>query len=342
MRDGLVRLDQNLSEIELDRHQMRLEGGKVLRREAGEQLVANGGLSRGGHGSLPLGARARSCLSAICARTSRQMIHVNASAVGLFGSTPESIEAVLHNQPSAKSPGRLTREEPPPGWRSCQPGPERIRLRGALETTMKALALIAAALVLAAPLPASAQGQSSAGGPIPVTVETFVRAETDLYISAVAVKEDGFGKFEHHREVSPVESQTIIRQNRDTLYSAIVLDLDAGPVTITLPDAGGRFMSMQLINQDMYSPPPIYTPGAHSITRQQAGTRYVLIGVRTLVDPANPKDVATVHALQDALKVDQPGGPGKLELPNWDKESQDKIRAALLELGKYSWSWASI
>jgi hypothetical protein len=200
---------------------------------------------------------------------------------------------------------------------------------------MKALALIAAALVLAAPLPASAQGQSSAGGPIPVTVETFVRAETDLYISAVAVKEDGFGKFEHHREVSPVESQTIIRQNRDTLYSAIVLDLDAGPVTITLPDAGGRFMSMQLINQDMYSPPAIYTPGAHSITRQQAGTRYVLIGVRTLVDPANPKDVATVHALQDALKVDQPGGPGKLELPNWGKESQDKIRAALLELGKY-------
>jgi hypothetical protein len=200
---------------------------------------------------------------------------------------------------------------------------------------MKILALIPAALALASPLPASAQAQTPAGGTVPVTVENFIRAETDLYLSAVALKENGFGKFEHHREVSPVEAQTIIRQNRDTLYSAMVLDLDAGPVTITLPDADGRFMSLQSINQDMYSPPAIYTSGAHTITREQAGTRYVMIGVRTLVNPADPKDIATVHALQDALKVEQPGGPGKLELPHWDMEGKGKIRAALLEVGKY-------
>jgi DNA-binding GntR family transcriptional regulator len=62
----------------------------------------------------------------------------------------------------------------------------------------------------------------------------------------------------------------------------------------------------------------------------------VLIGIRTLVNPADPNDVATVHALEDALKVEQPGKPGKFELPNWDKESQGKVRAALLELGKYT------
>lgn len=70
--------------------------------------------------------------------------------------------------------------------------------------------------------------------PVPVTVENFIRAETDLYLSVVALKEGGFGKFEHHRELSPVDAQTIIRMNRDTLYSAAVFDLDAGPVTITL------------------------------------------------------------------------------------------------------------
>lgn len=54
------------------------------------------------------------------------------------------------------------------------------------------------------------------GGPVvPVTVENFIRAETDLYFSAVALKEGGFGKFEHHREVSDVDSQTIIRMNRE-------------------------------------------------------------------------------------------------------------------------------
>jgi hypothetical protein len=48
-------------------------------------------------------------------------------------------------------------------------------------------------------------------------------------MSVVALKEDGFGMFEHHRELSPVDAQTIIRQNRDTLYSAAVFNLDASP-----------------------------------------------------------------------------------------------------------------
>ena len=68
--------------------------------------------------------------------------------------------------------------------------------------------------------------------PIPVTADNFVRAESDLYFGAVALKEGGFSKFHHNREVSPIDNQNVIRQNRDTLYSAAVFDLDAGPVTI--------------------------------------------------------------------------------------------------------------
>jgi hypothetical protein len=39
-----------------------------------------------------------------------------------------------------------------------------------------------------------------------------------------------------------------------------------------------------------------------------------------------------VHSLQDAIKVDQPGGPGKFEVPNWDQASQKTVREALLTL----------
>jgi hypothetical protein len=46
----------------------------------------------------------------------------------------------------------------------------------------------------------------------------------------------------------------VIRTNRDTLYSGAVFDLDGGPVTITLPDVGARFMSMQVIDEDEYTP----------------------------------------------------------------------------------------
>ena len=42
--------------------------------------------------------------------------------------------------------------------------------------------------------------------------------------------------------------------NRDVLVSGAVFDLDAGPVTITLPDPGQRFMSMLAVDQDHYNP----------------------------------------------------------------------------------------
>jgi len=196
-----------------------------------------------------------------------------------------------------------------------------------------ALVPFAAAFAMAlATLTQTAQAQSPAGNAVPVTVENFIRAESDLYMSAVALKEDGFGKFEHHRELSPVDAQTIIRQNRDTLYSAAVFDLDAGPVTFTLPDAGKRFMSLQVINEDMYSPPAIYAPAKRTYTRKDVGTRYMLVGVRTLVDPNVPADMDKVHSLQDALKVEQKSR-GKFEVPKWDPASQKKVREALLVLG---------
>ena len=59
----------------------------------------------------------------------------------------------------------------------------------------------------------------------------------------------------------------------------------------------------------------------------------MIVGVRTLVDPAEPEDLKKVHALQDALKIDQPGGPGKFETPKWDPVSQKKVREALSVLG---------
>ena len=120
--------------------------------------------------------------------------------------------------------------------------------------------------------------------------------------------------------------------NRDTLYSAAVFDLDAGPVTITLPDAAQRFMSMQLISEDHYTLPAVYAPAKRVITKDEIGTRYVLVGVRTLVNPTDPADVEKVHVLQDAIKVEQPGGPGKFDAPKWDPVSQKKIRDALLVL----------
>lgn len=190
--------------------------------------------------------------------------------------------------------------------------------------------LVAHGLCVALPLfAAGARAQEA----VKVTPDNFIRAESDLYMNAVVAK-DGLGKFEHNREPTAIDKQTVIRLNRDTLYSAALIDLDAGPATVTLPDAGKRFISMQVIDEDEYTPEVIYKPGTYTFTKKKIGTRYVLLAVRILVDPNNPDDVKAVHTLQDKLIVVQPGGPGKYEVPNWDKGSQKKVRDALLALAQ--------
>lgn len=177
---------------------------------------------------------------------------------------------------------------------------------------------------------AYADEASTKPGATPVTVDNFVRAESDLYIGSLA-KQGGLGKLLHRREAADTEHQTVIRLNRDTLYTSGVFDLDAGPVTITLPDPGKRFMALQIISEDHYTPNVFYGAGTYTLTRENVGTRYVVTAIRTLVDPNNPDDVKQVHALQDAVSVGQKN-PGTLELPLWDAASQKKVRDALLVL----------
>jgi hypothetical protein len=164
-----------------------------------------------------------------------------------------------------------------------------------------------------------------------VSPDNFARAESDLYFGNIAA-DGGFGVLHHIRELSPVDNQLVIRQNRDTLYSAGVFDLDAGPVNITLPDSAGRFMSLQVITEDHYVPTVVYAPAEVTVTREDAATRYIATAFRTLVDPDDAADIAVVHALQDAIIISQPGGPGSFAVPDWDPVSQKTVRDALITL----------
>lgn len=89
------------------------------------------------------------------------------------------------------------------------------------------------------------------------------------------VKMGVFGdKIFHYREVVPLDQQPVVRINRDTLYSVAVVDLDAGPVTVTLPKPDdGRFMSALLISEDHYMEPVKYAPAKFSVDKKEMGTR---------------------------------------------------------------------
>ena len=199
-------------------------------------------------------------------------------------------------------------------------------------TTAPSASSPSAALAPAVPdLGDSSRWKKTADGKVIVTPDNFIRAESDVYMAA-QVKDGAFGAFKHTREVAPVDRQLIVRLNRDTIYSSAVFDLDAGPVTITLPDPGGRFLSALVINEDHFNPAVFYDAGTHTLTRQDAGTRYVMVGVRIFVNPNDPEDVQQGNALQDAVSVSQPGGPGTFTVPHWDPVSQKKVRDALIAL----------
>jgi len=92
-------------------------------------------------------------------------------------------------------------------------------------------------------------------------------------------------------------------------------------------------MVMQVVNEDQYTPAVFYGGRQAHLTKEGIGTRYGIVAVRLLVDPANPQDVEQVRALQDALTASQQS-PGTFEIPNWDEASLKKVQTALLQLGE--------
>jgi hypothetical protein len=167
--------------------------------------------------------------------------------------------------------------------------------------------------------------------PKPVNAVTFVRAESDRYIGNM-VAAQGLGKMVHERTTTPLDKQSIIRMNLDTLYSSGVYDLSAGPVTVTMPPADPkRYVALQIVSQDHLTPAVLHE-GTHTITQEEVGTRYVALLVRVFLNSSDPDDLARVHAVQDSIKVEQ-AAAGTYEAVDWDKTSLDAARNALLSLG---------
>lgn len=166
-----------------------------------------------------------------------------------------------------------------------------------------------------------------------VTLDNFVRAEADSYFQKKVDAAGGVGLLKHDRLPTPIDSQPIIRMNRDTLYSSGVFDLTT-PVTITIPDTAGRFVSMVVTSEDHYIKQVAYEPGEYTLTQDKLGTRYAQVVFRTFVNPNSPNDVKAANAFQDRIGVKQVSS-GTFAIPDWDQDSLSKVRKAILGLGPY-------
>ena len=165
-----------------------------------------------------------------------------------------------------------------------------------------------------------------------VNVDNFARAESDRMFAAVLADSGGVNRWMHNRAPTRLDHQPVIRMNRDTLYSAAVVDISDG-ATLRLPDAGGRYLSAMVVNNDHYINAIYHDAGDYPLTIDDFDTPFVLVGIRVLVDPADPDDTATANALQDQLAVSA-GSARPFSPPDYDPDGFDATRTALRELAR--------
>lgn len=173
---------------------------------------------------------------------------------------------------------------------------------------------------------------------IEVTLDNFARAETDRMFAGLARQAGGSNRWSHNREPTPIDKQPVIRMNRDTLYSMAVVDITDGAV-VTLPDAGDRYLSVMVVNEDHYINGILHEPGEHRVSMDAFDTPYVLLAGRILVDPGDPADLAAVHALQDGLGL-RAASARPFVMPDYDPESFESTRARVTAMADGSFSAA--
>lgn len=167
---------------------------------------------------------------------------------------------------------------------------------------------------------------------IPVSADNFALAETHRMMRDLQNDTGGVNRFLHHRQPAEIDKQTVIRLNRDTLYSVAVVDISAG-ATFTIPEHGGRYLSAMVVNEGHYVNEIFHDAGEYELTVEAFGSPHVVLAIRILVDPSNPDDVAAVAALQDGIHLTA-GSSIPFEMPDYDTPSLDETRQALLSLAR--------
>ena len=154
-----------------------------------------------------------------------------------------------------------------------------------------------------------------------VNADNFVLAETHRMFRDIQTQAGGVGTFRHNRAPARIDEQAVIRPNRDTLYSFAIVDL-AESARLTVPDADHRYLSAMIINEDHFVNEVFHDAGDYTLTSDQYGSRYVLVGARILVDPKDSADVAAVAAIQDRLAI-QAESSQPFVMPDYDCASLD-------------------
>ena len=191
---------------------------------------------------------------------------------------------------------------------------------------------IGSALAMDASINEAANKEDSLNS-VKVDAFNYVRAKTALQFDKYLARAGGkLNTFAHVRNVVGIDAKSSKRLNRDTLYSVAIVNISEG-AELLMPDAGDRYMSVQIVNQDGFTNKIIHGAGNHSLTMREFDTPFVWLLARTLVFDSIEGDLDSVNKLQDQMKI-RGASNASYTHPNYDPVSFAATTHLLLELGK--------
>jgi hypothetical protein len=107
----------------------------------------------------------------------------------------------------------------------------------------------------------------------------------------------GVNRLLHKRELTPTDSQPVVRMNRDTYYSMAVVDVSAG-ASITMPEVPeGTYMSVQPVTEDHRIQAMRYGPGTFELSAHMGTHLYIVIRLDSRL---SPEEAASI---QDQMSI---------------------------------------
>jgi hypothetical protein len=178
-----------------------------------------------------------------------------------------------------------------------------------------------------------AQSVFAADALIKVNVDNFVRAETASQIDRFLKMAGGnINTWVHLRTLTPLDNQSVIRMNRDTLYSAALIDISKG-ATLSIPETGDRYLSIMVVNEDHYINKVYHDAGTYELTMEEFHTPYVFLSARILVNASDSADIKKANALQDQITT-KAASARSYTHPNYDQVSYKATYKPLIELSR--------
>ncbi|WP_299597286.1 DUF1254 domain-containing protein [uncultured Microbulbifer sp.] len=153
---------------------------------------------------------------------------------------------------------------------------------------------------------------------VSVTRHNYALANLDMAMEREA-ELGAVNQFYHHRKPMELDKQPAVLMNRDTLYSFAIIDASHG-AKVTVPEGDGRYVSVHIMQHDHVTDNVYYGAGEYTIDPKTV-TNFLVVNIRTQVNPNDPSDIAKANAQQNQYKITFPDGytPKKYQVIDWNK-----------------------